>query len=88
MKNPPQTGAHQGQNAMPPMGEEEIIGDASFSGSIGRMSFSDSSELDMKVSLDRFVSLADELAIIREHRPTTTLGQEATPASAMATEHL
>jgi hypothetical protein len=39
VKNPPQTGAHQGQNAMPPMGEEEIIGDASFSGSIGRMGF-------------------------------------------------
>jgi len=59
------------------LGEKEVFtGGASFADSIGRMVFSDSSELEIKASLDRLVSLPNELGAYPCHGPTTTIGEE------------
>jgi glyoxylase-like metal-dependent hydrolase (beta-lactamase superfamily II) len=59
------------------LGEKEVFtGDTLFAGSIGRMDFPDSSERDMKASLDKLASLPYELAVYPGHGPTTTIGQE------------
>jgi hydroxyacylglutathione hydrolase len=59
------------------LGEKEVFtGDALFSGSIGRTDFPESSERDMKLSLEKLTNLSDHLIVYPGHGPTTTIGEE------------
>ncbi|MEM2045404.1 MAG: MBL fold metallo-hydrolase [Candidatus Bathyarchaeia archaeon] len=59
------------------LGENEIFtGDTLFAGSIGRVDFPESSEDEMKRSLEKIKALPDHLEIHPGHGPTTTLGEE------------
>ena len=59
------------------LGEEEVFtGDTLFAGSIGRMDFPESSELDMKLSLRKLTNLPNHLVVYPGHGPATTIGEE------------
>jgi len=59
------------------LGEKEVFtGDTLFAGSIGRMDFPESSELDMKLSLRKLANLPNHLVVYPGHGPTTTIGEE------------
>jgi len=59
------------------LGEKEVFtGDTLFAGSIGRMDFPESSELDMKVSLRKLANLPDYFVVYPGHGPITTIGEE------------
>jgi len=59
------------------LGEKEVFtGDTLFAGSIGRMDFPESSELDMKLSLRKLVNLPDHFVVYPGHGPATTIGEE------------
>jgi glyoxylase-like metal-dependent hydrolase (beta-lactamase superfamily II) len=51
-------------------------GDTLFAGSIGRTDFPESSEIQMKTSLEKLKKLPDKLAVYPGHGPATTLGIE------------
>ena len=51
-------------------------GDTLFAGSIGRTDFPESSEIQMKTSLEKLKKLPDELAVYPGHGPATTLARE------------
>lgn len=59
------------------LGEKEVFtGDTLFAGSIGRTDLPQSSEKDMKCSLEKLASLPDNLAVYPGHGPMTTIGEE------------
>jgi len=51
-------------------------GDLVFAGSIGRSDFPNSDPAAMRASLERFLSLPDELRILPGHGPESTVGRE------------
>jgi glyoxylase-like metal-dependent hydrolase (beta-lactamase superfamily II) len=53
-----------------------LSGDLVFAGSIGRSDFPNSSAADMAASLQRFLTLPDELPVLPGHGPRTTVGRE------------
>ncbi len=53
-----------------------LSGDLVFAGSIGRSDFPNSDPDAMDRSLDRFLELPDELAVLPGHGPRTTVGRE------------
>jgi hydroxyacylglutathione hydrolase len=53
-----------------------LSGDLVFAGTIGRSDFPNSSPEDMRRSLERFLTLPDELSVLPGHGPTTTVGRE------------
>jgi glyoxylase-like metal-dependent hydrolase (beta-lactamase superfamily II) len=59
------------------VGDKEVFtGDTLFNGSIGRMDFPDSSEVDMKKSLTKLACLPDSFVVYPGHGSTTTIGEE------------
>jgi hydroxyacylglutathione hydrolase len=59
------------------IGEDKIFtGDTLFAGSIGRTDFSESSEKEMKLSLEKLKTMHDSLTVYPGHGPTTKLGKE------------
>lgn len=59
------------------LGDNEIFtGDTLFAGSIGRTDFPDSSETEMRLSLEKLKTLPDHLLVYSGHGPETILGQE------------
>jgi hydroxyacylglutathione hydrolase len=59
------------------VGEKKVFtGDTLFKGSIGRMDFPDSSEADMRSSLDKLAHLSDDCVVYPGHGLTTTIGEE------------
>ena len=58
-------------------GEKEAFsGDTLFAGSIGRTDFPDSSDCDMRLSLEKLLHLPDTFVIYPGHGPATTIGEE------------
>ena len=55
-----------------------LTGDLVFAGSIGRSDFANSDPAAMRESLERFLTLPDELGAYPGHGPITTVGQERT----------
>lgn len=53
-----------------------LSGDLVFAGSIGRSDFANSAPRDMRRSLERFLTLPDELVVHPGHGPTTSVGRE------------
>jgi glyoxylase-like metal-dependent hydrolase (beta-lactamase superfamily II) len=53
-----------------------LSGDLVFAGAIGRSDFANSSPDDMRRSLERFLTLPDELPVLPGHGPRTTVGRE------------
>ena len=53
-----------------------IAGDTLFAGSIGRFDFPTSDASDLKRSLDRLMTLPDEMRVYPGHGPDTTIGRE------------
>ncbi|MDH4111373.1 MAG: MBL fold metallo-hydrolase [Actinomycetota bacterium] len=51
-------------------------GDLVFAGSVGRSDFPNSDPAAMRASLQRFLMLPDEVAVLPGHGPTTTVGRE------------
>ncbi|HEX6131402.1 MAG TPA: MBL fold metallo-hydrolase, partial [Actinomycetota bacterium] len=51
-------------------------GDLVFAGSIGRSDFPNSDPTAMRASLERFLTLPDELRVLPGHGPETTVGRE------------
>jgi glyoxylase-like metal-dependent hydrolase (beta-lactamase superfamily II) len=59
------------------VGDKEVFtGDTLFWGSIGRIDFPDSSESDMKASLEKLAKLPDHFIVYPGHGPITTIGEE------------
>lgn len=59
------------------IGENEVFtGDTLFAGSIGRTDLPQSSESDMKESLNRLANLPDDFKVYPGHGPTTTIIEE------------
>lgn len=59
------------------VGEKEAFsGDTLFAGSIGRTDFPDSSDCDMRLSLEKLLHLPDTSVIYPGHGPATTIGEE------------
>lgn len=59
------------------IGQKEIFtGDTLFAGSIGRVDFPESSEDEMRKSLEKIKTLPDYLEAYPGHGPTTTIGEE------------
>ena len=59
------------------LGEKEVFsGDTLFAGSIGRMDFPESSELEMRLSLRELANLPDHFVVYPGHGPTTTISEE------------
>ncbi|MEM2912696.1 MAG: MBL fold metallo-hydrolase [Candidatus Bathyarchaeia archaeon] len=59
------------------IGEKEVFtGDTLFAGSIGRTDLPQSSESDMKESLNRLANLPDDFKVYPGHGPTTTIREE------------
>lgn len=53
-----------------------LSGDLVFAGSIGRSDFPNSDPGKMRASLERFLTLPDELSVLPGHGPGTTVGRE------------
>jgi hydroxyacylglutathione hydrolase len=53
-----------------------LSGDLVFAGTVGRSDFPNSSPVDMRASLARFLTLADRLPVLPGHGPRTTVGRE------------
>jgi glyoxylase-like metal-dependent hydrolase (beta-lactamase superfamily II) len=51
-------------------------GDLVFAGSVGRSDFANSDPAQMRRSLERFLTLPDELRVLPGHGPDTTVGHE------------
>jgi glyoxylase-like metal-dependent hydrolase (beta-lactamase superfamily II) len=51
-------------------------GDLVFAGSIGRSDFANSDPKAMRASLERFLTLSDEIRVLPGHGPETTVGRE------------
>ncbi|MBS7647152.1 MAG: MBL fold metallo-hydrolase [Candidatus Bathyarchaeia archaeon] len=59
------------------LGEKEVFtGDTLFAGSIGRTDLPQSSDKEMRRSLEKLVSLPDFLVVYPGHGPATTIGEE------------
>lgn len=59
------------------LGEKEVFsGDTLFAGSIGRMDFPESSELEMRLSLRELANLPGHFVVYPGHGPTTTISEE------------
>ncbi len=59
------------------LGEKEVFtGDTLFAGSIGRTDFPESSEIDMRTSLEKLKSLSDSLLVYPGHGPKSTMCEE------------
>lgn len=59
------------------LGENEVFtGDTLFAGSIGRIDFPESSELDMKLSLRKLANLPNHFIVYPGHGPMTTISEE------------
>ncbi|MEM0313812.1 MAG: MBL fold metallo-hydrolase [Candidatus Bathyarchaeia archaeon] len=59
------------------LGEKAIFtGDTLFAGSIGRVDFPESSETEMRKSLEKIKALPDHLEAYPGHGPSTTIGEE------------
>jgi len=57
-------------------GKEVFTADTLFAGSIGRTDFPESSERDMRLSLEKLASLPDHFIVYPGHGPTTTIREE------------
>jgi glyoxylase-like metal-dependent hydrolase (beta-lactamase superfamily II) len=53
-----------------------LSGDLVFAGTLGRSDFPNSSPSDMRRSLERFLTLPDDLEVLPGHGPGTTVGRE------------
>jgi len=59
------------------IGKDKIFtGDTLFAGSIGRIDFPESSEKEMRLSLEKLETMQDNLTVYPGHGPTTKLGKE------------